>query len=74
MEHLALIEKKVDGNEDDTASSRGGGEVADSADGKTGKKTGGFQVKTKLLTEKDLELFFKPRAPGSYKNDPKSRR
>ena len=69
-------EDKVDGNEDDTASSREGGDVADSADGKTGKKTGGFQVKTKLLTEKDLELFFKPRssAPGSYKDDPKSRR
>jgi len=41
---------------------------------KTARKTGGFQVKTKLFTQKDLDLFFKPRCAGSYNNDPKSRR
>ena len=64
-------ENTVDGNEEDTASSRERGDVADSADGnnaeKTDKKTGGFRVKTKPLTQTDLDLCFKPRstAPGS---------
>jgi len=53
-----------------------GGAVAESVDGKTAKKTDGFQVKTKLVTKKDLDLFFKPRssAQRSDQNDPKSRR
>ena len=54
-------EKQV---EEHTASSRKGGVVADSAHGKTEKKTC-LRLTPKLVTKTDLEMFFKPRSSVS---------